>query len=126
MRRSPSWGARPVDAPENFRFRVRLVPYEIMNHDSTTTLDRLLALFTEAEQVLPQAAASEDLRDAFAIVRGYLDLGRMYGEPVNIDDLERMMARIANFIGDASFQKRFLTQLRTVTAWSRLSAAAVG
>jgi hypothetical protein len=97
-----------------------------MNHDSTTTLDRLLALFVEAEQVLPQAAASEDLRDAFAIVRGYLDLGRMYGEPVNIDDLERMMARIANFIGDASFQKRFLTQLRTVTAWSRLSATGVG
>ncbi len=72
--------------------------------------------------MLPQSAASEDLRDAFAIVRGYLDLGRLYGEPVNIDDLERMMARIANFIGDASFQKRFLTQLRTVTAWSRLSA----
>jgi hypothetical protein len=92
-----------------------------MNHDSTTTLNRLLALFAEAEQILPQADASEELRDAFSIVRGHLDLGRLYGEPVNVDDLERMMARIANFIGDAKFQHRFLTQLRTVTAWSRLS-----
>jgi hypothetical protein len=94
-----------------------------MNQDSTTTLNRLLALFAEAEQILPQADASDELRDAFCIVRGHLDLGRLYGEPVNVDDLERMMARIANFIGDASFQQRFLTQLRTVTAWSRLSPA---
>jgi hypothetical protein len=92
-----------------------------MNQDSTTTLNRLLALFAEAEQILPQADASDELRDAFCIVRGHLDLGRLYGEPVNVDDLERMMARIANFIGDAKFQDRFLTQLRTVTAWSRLS-----
>ena len=59
-----------------------------MNHDSTTTLERLIALVAEAEQMLAQPVASEDVRDAFAIVRGYLDLGRLYlirGERVHAE-----------------------------------------
>lgn len=91
-----------------------------MNQDSTTTLDRLLALAAEAEQIMAHTVASEEARDAFAIVRGHLDLGRLYGEPINLDDLERIMARVAKLIGDAKFQERFLTRLRTVTAWARL------
>src|SRR5687768_7448535 len=91
-----------------------------MNHDSTSTLDRLLALEAEAEQILGQTVASEEVRDAFAIVRGYLDLGRMYGEPIKVDDLERLLARIASSIGDARFRRRFLLRLRTVAAWARL------
>jgi hypothetical protein len=87
----------------------------------TSTLDRLLALAAEAEQLLAQSVASDEVRDAFAIVRGYLDLGRLYGEPVQVDDLERLMARIAVSIGDAKFRRRFLTRLRSVAAWSRLS-----
>ena len=94
-----------------------------MNQDSTTTLQRLLALAHEAEQILSQTVASEEVRDAFAIVRGYLDLGRLYGEPVNVDDLERMLARIAGSIGDAKFRRRFLLRLRTVTAWARVALA---
>lgn len=95
-------------------------PTTSMNNDSTTTLERLIALVAEAEQLLAQTVASEEIRDAFAIVRGHLDLGRLYGEPVNLDDLERIMARIAKSIGDAKFQQRFLTRLRSVTAWARL------
>ncbi|MGH7947082.1 MAG: hypothetical protein ACREH8_12995 [Opitutaceae bacterium] len=92
-----------------------------MNQDPTSTLDRLLALAAEAEQTLAQSVASEDVRDAFAIVRGYLDLGRLYGEPVQVDDLERLLARIASSIGDAKFRRRFLMRLRTVSAWARLT-----
>ena len=92
-----------------------------MNQDSTTTLDRLLALASEAEQLLAQTVASEDVRDAFAIVRGHLDLGRLYGEPINVDDLERLLARIAGSIGDAKFRRRFLMRLRTIAAWARLT-----
>jgi uncharacterized membrane protein YccC len=94
-----------------------------MNQDSTTTLDRLLALAAEAEQALAQTVASEDIRDAFAIVRGHLDLARLYSEPLNIDDLERILARIANSIGDAKFRQRFLTRLRSAAAWARLTPA---
>jgi hypothetical protein len=92
-----------------------------MNQDPTSTLDRLLALAAEAEQILAQTVASEEVRDAFAIVRGYLDLGRIYGEPVKVDDLERLLARIASSIGDAKFRRRFLLRLRTVAAWARLA-----
>jgi hypothetical protein len=94
-----------------------------MNQDSSSTLDRLLALAAEAEQNLTQTVASEDVRDAFAIVRGYLDLGRIYGEPIKVDDLERLLARIASSIGDAKFRRRFLLRLRTVAAWARLAPA---
>ena len=95
----------------------------IMNQDSTSTLDRLLDLAAEAERILAQTVAQEEVRDAFAIVRGYLDLGRLYGEPVQVDDLERLLARIASSIGDAKFRRRFLMRLRTVAAWARLAPA---
>jgi hypothetical protein len=97
-----------------------------MNHDSTSTLDRLLGLAAEAEQILAQTVASEEMRDAFAIVRGYLDLGRLYGEPVQVDDLERLLARIASSIGDAKFRRRFLMRLRSVAAWARLGPDTLG
>ena len=74
-------------------------PFFFMTQDSTSTLDRLLALSAEAEQILAQTVGSEDIRDAFAIVRGHLDLARMYSEPIQIDDLERLLARIASSIG---------------------------
>jgi hypothetical protein len=92
-----------------------------MNQDSTTTLDRLLALASEAEKLLAYNVASEDVRDALAIVRGHLDLGRLYGEPLNIDDVERLLARIASSAADAKFRRRFLTQLRMVAGWARLA-----
>jgi chemotaxis regulatin CheY-phosphate phosphatase CheZ len=92
-----------------------------MNQDPTSILDRLLALAAEAEKTLAQTVASEEVRDAFAIVRGHLDLGRLYGEPINVDELERVLARIANSIGDAKFRRRFLMRLRTVAAWERLA-----
>jgi hypothetical protein len=97
-----------------------------MNQESSSTLDRLLALAAEAEQILAQSVAAEDVRDSFAIVRGYLDLGRLYGEPVQIDDLERLLARIASSIGDAKFRRRFLMRLRTVAAWARLAPVESG
>ena len=97
-----------------------------MNQDPTSTLDGLFALAAEAEQTLAQTVASEEVRDTFAIVRGYLDLGRMYGEPIQVDDLERLLARIASSIGDAKFRRRFLLRLRTVAAWAKLAPPEAG
>jgi hypothetical protein len=97
-----------------------------MNQESTSTLDRLLGLAAEAEQILAQTVASEEVRDAFSIVRGYLDLGRLYGEPVQVDDLERLLARIASSIGDAKFRRRFLMRLRSVAGWARLGPDTLG
>ena len=87
----------------------------------TTLLDRLLALAAEVERTLTHRVASDEIRDACAIARGYLDLVRLYGEPINVDDLERVFARIADAIADAKFQRRFLTQLRTIAAWDRIT-----
>jgi hypothetical protein len=97
-----------------------------MNQDPSTTLDRFLALAAEAEQLLAQSVASEGVRDAFAIVRGHLDLGRLYGEPLNVDDVERLLARIVSSIGDAKFRRRFLMRLRMIAAWSRLAPLTEG
>jgi hypothetical protein len=92
-----------------------------MNQD-TTLLARLLALAAEVERTLANGVASEEIRDACAIARGHLDLVRLYGEPINVDDLERVFARVADAIVDAKFQRRFLTQLRSIAAWGRLAA----
>ena len=105
-----------MDAAEPLNFF-----FSFMTHDTTTTLQRLLALASEAEQFLTYNVVSEEVRDAFAIVRGHLDLGRLYGEPINLDDLERLLARIGGSIGDAKFRRRFLVRLRAVTAWARLT-----
>ena len=94
-----------------------------MNQDSTTILERLFALVAEAEQAAAQTMASEEIRDAFSIVRGYLDLGRLYGEPIDVADLERLLARIAESVGDARFRHRFLMRLRAVAGWAKLAPA---
>jgi hypothetical protein len=93
-----------------------------MNQE-TTLLQRLVTLAAEVERTLGCGIASEEIRDACAIARGHLDLVRLYGEPLNVDDLERVFARIADSIGDARFQRRFLTQLRSIAAWARLATA---
>ena len=87
----------------------------------TTLLERLLALAAEVERALAHGVASEEIRDACAIARGHLDLVRLYGEPINVDDLERVVARIAYGIADARFQRRVLTQLRAIAAWGRVA-----
>lgn len=88
-----------------------------------TTLERLLALATEAERILAFTMASEEIRDACAIARGHLDMVRLYGEPLNIDDVERVLARIGGAIGDEKFRRRFLTRLRSIAGWARLTPA---
>jgi hypothetical protein len=57
-------------------------------------LDRLIALAEEAEQILASSIASHDIRHACAVARGYLDLARFYNEPVNIEDVERVLVRM--------------------------------
>ena len=88
-----------------------------------TVFDRLLAMTAEVERILAHSVVSDEIRDACAIVRGHLDLVRLYGEPVNIDDLERGLARVISEIGDAKFRRRFLTQLRMLMGWARFAPA---
>ena len=61
---------------------------------TSTHLDRLIALAEEAEQLLALSIASHDIRHACAVARGYLDLARSYNEPVNIEDVERVLERM--------------------------------
>jgi signal transduction histidine kinase len=66
----------------------------IMDQQETSQLDRLIALVAEAEAILAKSIASHDIRHGCAVARGYLDLARSYGEPVNIEDVERVIARM--------------------------------
>lgn len=86
-----------------------------------TTLERLLALAAEAERILAYTMAPDEIRDACSIARGHLDMVRLYGEPLNIDDVERVLARIGSAIGDDKFRRRFLTRLRSIAGWARLT-----
>lgn len=95
--------------------------YFTLMTQETTLVDRFFALMAEAERMVAFSVGSEHVRDCCAIVRGHLDLVRLYGEPINVDEIERVMARIASEIGDAKFRRRFLTQLRMAAAWSRLA-----
>jgi hypothetical protein len=65
-----------------------------MDPSETTRLDRLTALADEAEQILASSIASHDIRHACAVARGYLDLARFYNEPVNVEDVERVLVRM--------------------------------
>lgn len=99
---------------------MRCAPFLLMTQD-TNLFDRFFALAAEVERVIAYSVVSEHVRDACAIVRGHLDLVRLHGEPINVDELERVLARIASEVGDAKFRRRFLTQLRVAAAWSRLA-----
>jgi signal transduction histidine kinase len=61
-------------------------------------LERLIALADEAEQLLARSIASHDIRHACAVARGYLDLARSYNEPVNIEDVERVLERMRELL----------------------------
>jgi hypothetical protein len=65
-----------------------------MDNPETKRLDRLIALAEEAERILAQSIGSHDIRHACAVARGYLDLARSYNEPVNVEDVERVLARM--------------------------------
>lgn len=65
-----------------------------MDNSETKRLDRLIALAEEAERILAQSIGSHDIRHACAVARGYLDLARSYNEPVNVEDVERVLARM--------------------------------
>jgi len=65
-----------------------------MNQPDPSTLERLIALVEEAEQFLARGIPSHDVRQACAVARGYLELAREYDEPVNVDDVERVIARM--------------------------------
>jgi hypothetical protein len=70
-----------------------------MNSSDASNLDRLIALVEETELLLERSLQSHDVRQACAIARGYLDLAQSYGEPVNVEDIERIVARVRRTFG---------------------------
>jgi hypothetical protein len=70
-----------------------------MNSADASNLDRLIALVEETELLLERSLHSHDVRQAVAIARGYLDLAQSYGEPVNLEDVERIIARVRRTFG---------------------------
>lgn len=104
-------------------------PELIFMYQPPATLNQLLALADEAERfiatsaALVESVAMDDARQACAIARGHLDLVRLHGEPICIDDIERAFARVASGIDDEKQQRRFLTKLRSVVGWWRFTTS---
>ena len=65
-----------------------------MTDQNPSALDRLVSLAAEAEQILARGIASHDIRHACALARGYLELALSYGEPVSMENVERLLARL--------------------------------
>jgi hypothetical protein len=65
-----------------------------MAQSARSQLKRLIALANEADQILARSVGSHDIRHACAVARGYLDLARSYNEPVNVEDVERVLCRM--------------------------------
>jgi hypothetical protein len=69
-----------------------------MDHPETTPLDELVALAEEAEKILANSIGTHDIRHACALGRGYLDLVRHYHEPLKVEDVERVIARMRSLL----------------------------
>ena len=76
-----------------------------MDQPETSQITRLIALVAEAEAILAKSIASHDIRHGCAVARGYLDLARSYGEPVNIEDVERVIARMRAALGSKTSRR---------------------
>lgn len=72
-----------------------------MEKSETSDLTRLAALAEEAEQILARSFGSHDIRHACALARGYLDLALFHQEPVNVADVERVLARMRGALSDS-------------------------
>ena len=64
----------------------------------TSQLERLAALAREADEILAKGIGCHDIRHACAVARGYLDLARSYNEPVNVEDVERVIERMRDLL----------------------------
>ena len=85
----------PCSSQRSREKHVRALPFNnLMEHSQTSQIDRLIALANEAEQILARSIGSHDIRHACAVARGYLDLARSYNEPVNVEDVERVISRM--------------------------------
>ena len=65
-----------------------------MDDSDTPELDQLVALAEQAEKILANSIGTHDIRNACALGRGYLDLVRHYHEPIKVEDVERVVARM--------------------------------
>jgi hypothetical protein len=73
-----------------------------MENSDTPELDQLSALAEQAEQILATRLDSHDIRQACALARGYLDLARYYHEPVKVEDLERIIAKMRTLLASCA------------------------
>ena len=85
--------------------RPRAIFNIVMVRPDKSQLERLMALAEEAEQILAQSIGSHDIRHACALARGYLDLARSYNEPVNIEDVELVLARMRAWVAKPGRRK---------------------
>lgn len=65
-----------------------------MKQPDSSKLERLMALVEEAEQLLARGIPTHDIRQACAVARGYLELALSYDEPVNVEDVERVLEKM--------------------------------
>jgi hypothetical protein len=62
-----------------------------------------------------------DVRNVVAIARGHLELARDHGVPLPIADVESELVRAAEGLGNQEWRIHFITRLRGVAAWGKLT-----
>jgi hypothetical protein len=62
-----------------------------------------------------------DVRNVVSIVRGHLELARDHGVPLPIAAIESELVRAAGSLGNQEWQIHFITRLRGVAAWGKLT-----
>ena len=77
-----------------------------MDQPKPSQIDRLIALAEEAERILAQSIASHDIRHACAVARGYLHLALSYNEPVNVENVEEVVARMRALVKETPPETR--------------------
>jgi hypothetical protein len=89
-----------------------------MNAPEQTPLERMVALEADTERRLDIASDKLALRNLLAITRGYIDLARNYGEPLDVPAIENALARAAECF--PSYKRRaFLLKVRSVAGWAK-------
>jgi hypothetical protein len=87
-----------------------------MDDSATPELDQLVALAEQAEKILANSVGTHDIRHACALGRGYLDLVRHYHEPLKVEDVERVIARMRALLASNEAKPEFELGSRKVDA----------
>ncbi len=93
-----------------------------MSAAAPTLVERLFGFERELEEHLDAWKVIDvDVRNVVSIARGHLELARDHGVPLPIAEIESGLVLAAEQLGDQEWRIRFITRLRGVASWARLT-----